>query len=59
MKVDVNDAHVIAAYIRANGYNGPIVLCVARLKELHMPICEVIAHMSVVKAQVASRRKAA
>ncbi|MCW2485956.1 hypothetical protein J5069_08615 [Candidatus Symbiopectobacterium sp. NZEC127] len=58
MKVDVNDAQVITAYIRASGYNGPVFIDLARLKEIHMPTCEVVAHMSVVKAQVAARRKA-
>ncbi|WP_405079673.1 hypothetical protein ACI51Z_09300 [Pectobacterium carotovorum] len=51
MKLEASDANTIAAYFRLSGYNGPIFLCLQRLKELHMPLCELITRMAIEKAK--------
>ncbi|MEI7247997.1 hypothetical protein WCT80_17800 [Pectobacterium carotovorum] len=51
MKLEASDANTISAYIRLSGYNGPVFVCLQRLKELHMPLCELITHMAIENAK--------
>lgn len=58
MELTRDDEIVITQYIRDahDGYDGPVVISMKRLKAIHMAMSMLIASVAIDKARIESRR---